>query len=175
MSNRTKVTIRPARRDEAEQLAALHVRTWQEAYADLLPDGYLQSFQASQRLPMWRQLLASPERVTIFVAEADKRLIGFSCGGVPSAPGSLAGVAELWSIYLVKEFWEQGIGKRLHEALLEELVDRGFHEVFLWVMETNTRTRDWYDRQGWILDGGRKTDELWGSTVSEVRYQRDLR
>ncbi|MBW3587915.1 MAG: GNAT family N-acetyltransferase [Actinobacteria bacterium] len=167
-------TIRPARKSEAEQLAELHVKTWQQAYAGLLPDQYLASLESSQRLPMWQHLLASPERVAIFVAESDSRPIGFSCGGGPSEPASTEGVAELWSIYLLKEFWDKGIGKRLHDALLDELKSRAFREVFLWVMESNARTREWYERQGWTLDGGRKTDELWGATITEVRYRKDL-
>lgn len=166
--------VRQAFKSEAEELAELHVQTWQEAYAGLLPDQYLASLESSQRLPIWQRLLASPERVAIFVAESDNRPIGFSCGGVPSELDSTDGVAELWSIYLLKHFWDKGIGKRLHDALLDELRTRGFREVFLWVMEPNARTREWYDRQGWTLDGGRKTDELWGATITDVRYRKDL-
>lgn len=163
--------IRPAAREEAEVLADLHVRTWQEAYAGLMPDDYLASLTRSQRLPMWQQLLDSPDRVAIFVADHDDKPIGFSCGGISNDEDAAPTTGEMWSIYLLREFWNKGIGKKLHDILVKELWKRGFEEASLWVLESNDRTRLWYERQGWALDGSQKTAELWGATISEVRYR----
>ncbi len=166
--------IRRALPEEAENLAELHVRTWQEAYEDLLPPDYLRSLTPSQRLPMWRQLLDSPDRVAIFAADIENKMVGFSCGGVSNDQDAEVTTGELWSIYLLREHWNKGIGKELHDVLLSELHTRGFEEATLWVMESNDRTRRWYVRQGWALDGSRKTDELWSAKISEVRYRRGI-
>ena len=166
--------IRPALLEEAETLAALHVRTWQEAYAALLPEEYLRSLTPSQRLPMWQRILDSPDRVAIFVAVFDDDLVGFSCGGVSNDEGATPTTGEMWSIYLLQEFWNRGIGKELHDTLLEELQKRRFKEATLWVMGSNDRTRRWYERQGWTLDGAQKTVELWEAMVPEVRYRKPL-
>lgn len=168
-------TIRPAVPEEAQTLAALHVRTWQEAYAALLPEEYLRSLTPSQRLPMWQLILDSPDRVAIFVAVVEDKLVGFSCGGVSNDNDAGASTGEMWSIYLLQEFWNKGIGRELHDFLIEELAKRGFEDAALWVMESNERTRRWYERQGWTLDGSQRTVELWGTMVPEVRYGRPLR
>jgi hypothetical protein len=123
---------------------------------------------------MWKELLASPDRVAIFVAEHEDQLIGFSCGGVSNDEGAGSTTGEMWSLYVLRPFWNQGIGKKLHDVLLEELVIRGFEDATLWVMESNERTRRWYERQGWTLDGSQKTVELWGAAIPEVRYRRHI-
>lgn len=170
----SKAKFRAALREEAETLAALHVTTWQQAYVGLLPADYLSSLVPSQRLSTWEQLLADDERVATFVAEVDGKPVGFSCGGTSNDEDAKATTGELWSIYLLREFWNKGIGKELHDILIEELTGRGFVEATLWVMESNDRTRRWYERKGWLLDGTRKTAELWGATVPEVRYRKKL-
>ena len=166
--------VRSATPDEAEKLASLHVTTWQQAYAELLPNEYLLSLTPAQRLPMWQQLLNSPERVAIFVADHEGNPIGFSCGGISNDEDAGSSTGEMWSIYLLREFWSKGIGSDLHDVLLEELKRRGFDEATLWVMESNERTRRWYERQGWTTDGSQKSDELGGAAISEVRYRRPL-
>ena len=168
------IKVRNAVLEEAEILASLHVTTWQQAYDGLLPNEYLQSLTPAQRLPMWRELLDSPERVAIFVAEYEGKPIGFSCGGISNDEDAKSTTGEMWSIYLLRDFWNKGIGRELHDALLREFEKRGFEEATLWVMESNERTRRWYERQGWTHDGSQKTMELWGSTTSEVRYWKRL-
>jgi RimJ/RimL family protein N-acetyltransferase len=166
-------TIRHALPEEAEALAALHVRTWQEAYAGLMPDDYLRSLTPSERLPMWERILGS-ERVAVFVVELDGELIGFSCGGTSNDEDAEPTTGEMWSIYLLREFWGKAIGKELHDTLLAHFRGWGFQKATLWVLESNDRTRRWYERQGWEHDGSQKTAELWGTTISEVRYWKQL-
>jgi GNAT superfamily N-acetyltransferase len=116
--------IRSASPDEAEILATLHVTTWQQAYAGLLPNDYLLSLTPQQRLPMWQQLLDSPERVAIFVADQEGTPIGFSCGGISNDEDARPTTGEMWSIYLLRKFWGKGIGSSLHDVLIDELEGR---------------------------------------------------
>lgn len=170
----SEALIRSAGVDEAESLAELHVVTWQQAYARLLPNDFLRSLTAGQRLPMWRQILGSPDRLAVFVAECECHPVGFACGGYSNDEDAGPTTGEMWSIYLLQEFWGRGIGKQLHDALLKEFLKRGFTEATLWVMDSNDRTRLWYARQGWTEDGSRKEAEVWGARVLEVRYRKPL-
>lgn len=168
-------SIRTALPEEAEALADLHVRTWQQAYIGMLPDEYLRSLTFSERLPMWQRILSSSDRVVVFVADYEGKPIGFSCGGISNDEDAGPTIGEMWSIYLLREFWGKGIGKELHDRLLEELRGREFDELTLWVMESNDRTRRWYERQGWTQDGSQKTADLWGASILEVRYRKRLK
>jgi hypothetical protein len=48
---------------------------------------------------------------------------------------------------------------------------RGYPSATLWVLEDNLRARRFYEREGWILDGGRRDEAFLGVTVPEVRYR----
>jgi GNAT superfamily N-acetyltransferase len=166
--------IRRAGPSDAERLAALHVATWQQAYAGLLPETYLRSLRASQRLPMWQQLLASGARVAVLVAEVDGEPVGFASGGDATEGGTPGETGEMWTLYLLRRFWGQGLGRQLHDTLLEELERRRIVSMHLWVLASNERTRLWYERRGWQADGGERQADLWGLRVAEVRYSRRL-
>jgi len=167
-------TIRTPDASEADTLATLHVITWQEAYEGLLPEAYLASLAPLQRLPMWQRLLATPSHASVFVAELDDDVVGFACGGASSDDDAGETIGELWMIYVRRACWGLQIGRGLHDAVLADLHRRGFQEARLWVMATNARTRGWYERRGWALDARRRSVEVWGVSVAEVRYRRRL-
>jgi hypothetical protein len=57
---------------------------------------------------------------------------------------------------------------------MARLAARGCREATLWVLDTNTRARTFYERKGWAADGATQVDEVWGATVTEVRYRGPL-
>lgn len=169
--------VRRAKPSDAGRLAELHVTTWRQAYAGILPEAYLQSLSASQRVPMWKELLGSGDRAAVFVAEIEGEPIGFASGGRSSDIKGLlqrAEIGEMWTLYLLREFWGLGIGRQLHDTLLAELERKGFVEATLWVLDANERTRRWYETRGWQSDGSQRTAEVWGAEVGELRYRRML-
>ena len=52
-----EVTIRVATEGDAAGIARVHVRSWQEAYAGIVPDAYLASLDADERTAQWRTYL----------------------------------------------------------------------------------------------------------------------
>ena len=52
-----EVTIRVATEGDAAGIARVHVRSWQEAYAGIVPDAYLSSLDADARTAQWRKYL----------------------------------------------------------------------------------------------------------------------
>jgi ribosomal protein S18 acetylase RimI-like enzyme len=146
------LVIRLARPEDAPGLAEVHVRSWQETYAGLVPDSYLRSLEEKmERLSgVWRQVAETlNDRSTLLVAEVGERIVGFVQVAPTSEPDlNTEKVGELRVIYLRAEFWGRGIGKALHDEGLRELRSFGFDEAILWVLDTNERTRRWYERQG---------------------------
>ena len=56
----------------------------------------------------------------------------------------------------------------------EHLCRGGFTEAVLWVLVGNDRAERFYRADGWLPDGRRQSDEIWGVTVDETCYRRDL-
>jgi GNAT superfamily N-acetyltransferase len=102
----------------------------------------------------------------VFVAEEAERVVGFASVGDSRDE---RGKGELSAIYVLPEAWGFGAGSALMASALEEL--RGYSSATLWVLEDNPRARGFYEREGWILDGGRREEVILGAPVAEVRYR----
>ncbi|AUG30835.1 MULTISPECIES: GNAT family N-acetyltransferase [Microbacterium] len=74
--------IREPQPADAAAVAELHVATWKEAYAHLLPDGYFSAEYVDRRHRMWRQVLAERrDGMVIRVAEVGEDIVGFAWVG----------------------------------------------------------------------------------------------
>jgi hypothetical protein len=64
--------VRPAVLQDAPAIAAVHVATWRDAYAGLLPDDFLDGLDVDQRAERWRgRLAALPAGLFVLVVELD--------------------------------------------------------------------------------------------------------
>ena len=54
--------IRPTRMEDIPEIAGVHVRSWQAAYRGLLPQGYLDGLDPSQRIGQWEESLSAADR-----------------------------------------------------------------------------------------------------------------
>ena len=172
--------IRRATRDDASAIARVHVETWQSAYAGLLPDSMLAGMSDVRYAAMWSQTLSDKtESRGVFVADdEDMGIVGFgSCGPVRDTPEGLDGteqrVGEVYLLYVETDFQNQGIGRRLLDALFRQLRADGFDTAVLWMLADNP-TRFFYEGLGG-LQVGERMDTFAGADVDEVAYAwRDL-
>lgn len=156
--------IRTARPDDAAALAALHVRTWRETYADGVPD-HVYARMEGEGPGRWAKRLEDPDAATTWVGTEREtgELAGFSraeaTGTGEVRPLLLAG------LYVLARWHGQGLG----HALLEHAV--GDAPAYLWVAEGNDRALRFYERHGFALDGERRVDERWGG-IADLRMVR---
>jgi ribosomal protein S18 acetylase RimI-like enzyme len=81
---------------------------------------------------------------------------------------------EIMSIYVVPDFWKQGIGWRLLRAARHYMAKAGFREAKLWVLDRNSQAIAFYERAGFVRDGGIKQHEIHGIAATIVRYSTQL-
>jgi ribosomal protein S18 acetylase RimI-like enzyme len=146
------VTIRRARPGDADAMARVHLASWRSTYAGVLPESYLTTLSASQEsLGYERAILERRGGHAGFVAIADGReasgpgLIGFVTGGMSRRPSIAEGEVE--TIYLLDDFRDRGIGRRLMRAMASHLASLGAESAFAWVLEDNP-SRWFYARLG---------------------------
>jgi GNAT superfamily N-acetyltransferase len=160
--------VRWATPEDANGIARVQERGWQAAYRHVFPAEELDrgGFIHADR---WiERLVHPPGGWATFVAEHDGEVVGFTSVG-PSRDE--AGIGELYAIYVDPEQWSTGTGRALIEQA-EEQLRTAYGEVTLWVLEDNPRARQFYERAGWTLDGGRKAEARWGVRAPEVRYRK---
>lgn len=170
------IEVRPATEADAADVAHVHVTTWQQAYDGLLPATLLDNLSVEQRTHWWAEFLADvPARNTVLVAVVDGRVVGF-VGVCPTRDEDLDPytTGEVAAIYLLRPWWDRGIGAQLITAAEEALVGHGFTDATLWALADNDRARTFYERRGWVPDGGERTEDLHGRLVPELRYWRSL-
>ena len=143
----------------------------------MIPQDYLDRLDPADRLPLWRQLLAHPDRgrSDVLVAAGDDGICGFSSFG-PTRDEDLDPdrVAEVRAIYLAPRSMGQGIGRALMTASIERLILLGFEQVALWVLDVNERARRFYEIAGFRPDGASKVDDRDELSLAELRYRRPL-
>ena len=143
------------------------MHTWRVAYRHVLPPEDLDAMPVDETRWLLR-ISEPPLGWATYVADEDGGVIGFATIG-PSRDQQ--DVGELYAIYVEADAWSTGVGRALIERA-EAGLAAGYRDATLWVLEDNTRARDFYERAGWELDGVRKIEAFLGTEVAEVRYRK---
>jgi len=143
-----EINIRKAKISDLNGIIRVHIETWKTAYKGVVPDEYIRGFAVRTRNKGWQKRLKnSIEENLFFVAENNKsEIVGFAIGGLersknPNYKG------ELMSIYILKEYQRQGIGKALTGKIAGELMKMNINTMLVWVLENNPY-RAFYDILG---------------------------
>ena len=167
-----EVTIRVATEGDAAGIARVHVRSWQEAYAGIVPDAYLSSLDPDERTAQWRRYLREgpTEEILTWVAAVPDRLVGFVTVGPSRDEDARRGDREIFSIYLDPGTWGHGVARDLMRTVISEVGDKT--TITLWVLADNERARHFYRRHGFQADGVERYDDIGGESLLEVRCRR---
>ncbi|HFI0149965.1 TPA: N-acetyltransferase family protein [Streptococcus suis] len=147
--------------EEIKGKAFVHWKSWQEAYADLLPQDFLQKTYTLERCQDWA--FRYPQN--ILVALVDEQVVGFACYGANSQE-DLQEAGELYALYVLADYYGQGIGYQLMQAALGKM--QSYERISLWVLEGNLRAISFYEQVGFHFDGVTKTVKL-GADRTEHR------
>jgi len=150
------ISIRRARPGDAAGIGAVHVAAWRSAYAGMLPDSYLANLSVVRHAAQYSRGIADrSDGHAIFVAVASGAdappgreagvVIGFASGGRSRRPAVAEGEVE--TLYLLDDFRDRGVGRRLMRAMAAHLAAVGCRSVMLWVLAANP-TRWFYQHLG---------------------------
>jgi ribosomal protein S18 acetylase RimI-like enzyme len=152
------INVRRARPDDAPGIAAVHVEAWRSAYAGILDDSYLASLSETHLAAFYqRAILDRREGHAVFVATAggfdqpgdrpgpEAAIVGFASGGRARRRGLAAGEVE--TLYILDDFRERGVGRRLMRAMAAHLRAIGCGSALVWVLAENP-SRYFYSRLG---------------------------
>ena len=172
MEQPDEVMVRPAEIADAAGIADVHVRSWQEAYAGIVPDAYLAGLDVHERTPVWADLLrrGPADDVRTWVAEVGGRIVGFASLGPGRDEDSRRADREIYSIYLSPEQWGRGVARELMRTVIAEAGDE--RRIVLWVLADNERAQHFWRRHGFQPDGVEKYEEVGGAELLQVRYRR---
>ena len=163
-------SIRKAIPDDAKSISEIYVDSWRNTYAGLLPDDMLVGLDANAReARWWRHALADrPGRQAAFVAEGyGLGVVGFASGGA-ARDRRFSYDGEVYTLYLLDDHHEIGLGKRLFITIAARLIETRGPSLIVWVLKGNP-ARFFYEALGGKLVGHRH-GTMGGTSIEEFGF-----
>ncbi len=164
------IAIRRAGLADAAAIGAVHVAAWRSTYPGLLPDTYLANLSPSRLALHYKAAVATG--ATVYVAASDApgpRIVGFVTAG--AARTRNLGEGEIETLYVLDDWRDQGVGRRLLQAAAKQLGARGCRSAFVWVLRDNP-SRWFYEHLGGQTAALGQT-RLAGVALPQVAYTWD--
>lgn len=180
--------VRPARPEEADEIARIQVATWRVAYRRIIPASVLGGLDQEWIARRWREAVERPptprHRVLVAIEQAEHtHLVGFTASGPadeqaaapeeksPPRGDRTAAITEL----LVEPRWgRRGHGSRLLAASVDLWRGDGFTTAVAWAYESDTATRTFLASAGWEPDGASRALDVDGLLVPQVRLHTSI-
>ena len=173
--------VRPARVDEATDVARIQLITWRTAYQRLLPRRVLDRLDEGWLARRWRTAIDDPpsprHRVLVAVEQgAEAHLVGFAASGpadeaalAPGEPPLGADVAAVTELLVEPRWGRRGHGSRLLAATVDQWRDDGCRTAVAWVYEQDSAMQRFYTGTGWEPDGARRALDVDDLLIPQVR------
>ncbi len=177
LSGNASVSVRPARPEDAADVARVQAVAWRTAYRELLPLEVLDGWDESAAAATWSTAVTAPPTPGhgLLVALEKQAVVGFAAygpaelsdGEQPSPDGPTTEIATL----LVEPRWgRRGHGSRLLAAVVDLSRSTGAGRLQTWLPEADRVSASFYESAGWEPDGWARTLDTGGTPLRELRW-----
>ena len=156
-------SIRSARPEHAEALAAAHAQAWRLAYQGIIPHLNLERMIARRDTTWWSQAIT--QRSPVLVFEYEGAAVGYATFGRVRAHSSPYR-GEIFEIYVAPVYQGLGFGGRLFRTARSALIDAGLSGLVVWALVDNEIACVFYRQLG-----GRQVGEA-SETFGEVSLKK---
>jgi GNAT superfamily N-acetyltransferase len=171
------VSVRPARPDDAAEVARVQVVTWRTAYRRVLPASVLDDWDAEAATASWRAAVESPPTPGhgVLVALDGQTVVGFAAFGTAELtageqPHAAGPTAELSTLLVEPRWGRRGHGSRLLAAVTDIARAGGAARLQTWLLEPDRVSAGFYESTGWAPDGWARTLETGAEPLREIRW-----
>ena len=144
---------------EAEVIAAVQRRSWQQLFAPDVAEHVLASVGLDSMAASWESAIRRPPlaQFRVLGATAQGRVVGFAAVGPADDPDAVATDGLVAEFVVDPQAQRQGHGSRLLNAVADTLRADGFTRAMWWVRSTDDVTRRFVESAGWAADGSHQT------------------
>ena len=165
--------MRVARESDAPAVGLVQATVWREAYAGVVPDEVVETFEPPAFARAWRTSLANPPAGAhrLLVACAGEQVVGFAAVGPSQDPDASPLTGELTAMGVHPQARRTGHGSRLLNAAVDTLRGAGADTIHAWVLAADEETRAFFTRAGLSPDSAFRDRVVSpeGRTAREVR------
>jgi len=138
--------IREGSLADADAIARVQVDTWRTAYSGIVPAKHLAELSREQSAKRWRTGLADSNAILYIAENDDGKTVGFAIGG-SERDNDAVYQGEIYAIYVLKAYQQQGLGRQLVASIAQRLLADGVDSMLIWVLAKNP-CRDFYKALG---------------------------
>lgn len=158
----------------------MHVAAWRSTYPGILPENYLAKLSVVRQAAHYDRQIRAGEGVYVAIASgrdvpgaSGPRLVGYTTVGRARSvlPGGSATDGEIETLYVLDDWREHGVGRRLIRTGAAHLAAAGSRAAFLWVL-TGNPSRWFYQRLGGKTVAAAHT-QVAGVAVPQTAYAWD--
>jgi GNAT superfamily N-acetyltransferase len=165
--------VRPARPEDAGEIARIQLSTWRTAYRRMFPAHILANLDEAYLARGWTEAItAAPSprhRVLVAVEQSEAgagTTVGFAASGpadeqalAPEEPPLGDGIAAITDLLVEPRWGRRGHGSRLLAACVDLWREDGFKAAVAWAYDADAAMRKFLTSTGWEPDGtGRALD-----------------
>ena len=174
--------VRPARPEDAAEIARIQLATWRTAYRRMFPPHVLANLDEAYLERGWTEAITAPpsgrHRVLIAVeqGEANTTTVGFAAAG-PADEQALApeeaplgdDVAAVTDLLVEPRWARRGHGSRLLAATVDLWREDGFKGAVAWVYDADAAMKKFLTSAGWEFDGAARALDVDDLLVPQLR------
>jgi GNAT superfamily N-acetyltransferase len=174
--------VRPARPDDAEEIARIQLSTWRTAYRRLFPPHVLAGMDEAFLARGWSEAIsdAPSERHRVLIAveqgESSSWVVGFAAAG-PADDLALApeeqslgdDVAAITDLLVEPRWGRRGHGSRLLAATVDLWREDGFTSAVAWAYDADKVMQSFLASTGWEPDGAGRALDVDDMLVPQIR------
>jgi len=156
-----KVKIRSATKKDLPSIAALHIQSWRNAYAGILPAAFLNTHLEKEFTRYWRDIAIQKGDV-VLVAES-AHLCGFIAVWCRPTP-------YIDNLHVNPSLRSKNIGTALLASAAEELLAQGHTTAYLWVFASNEKAVRFYERMGGVITE-KTPQDIFGYSIPSLKVE----
>ncbi|MBF5029699.1 GNAT family N-acetyltransferase [Micromonospora sp. ANENR4] len=176
--------VRPARPEDAGEIARIQLATWRVAYRRILPRHVLDNLDEAYLARRWSAAVQEPpsgaHRVLVAVEQAAQSyLVGFVASGpadadalAPDEPAEAlgSGVAAVTDLLVEPRWGRRGHGSRLLAAAVDHWRSDVLTRAVAWTFDADAATRKFLGSTGWEPDGAARALDVDDMLVPQLRF-----
>ena len=137
--------IRPANRRDCAAVALVHEKSWENAYAGIIPHKSLANMVSRRGVDWWERTISGSNAV--LVAEVGGQVAGYATVG-RNRTLQLAQKGEIYELYVKPEYQGLGFGGQLFSAARARVANFGLKGTVVWALEENINALGFYRAMG---------------------------
>jgi GNAT superfamily N-acetyltransferase len=179
--------VRPARPDDAGEIARIQLTTWRTAYRRMFPPHVLANLDEAYLARGWQEAIteAPSPRHRVLVAveqnESSSWTVGFAAAGpadeqalAPDEPPLGDDVAAVTDLLVEQRWGRRGHGSRLLAASVDLWREDGFTSAVAWAYDADKVMQAFLASTGWEPDGVGRALDVDDMLVPQLRLHTSL-